>query len=192
MSRTPVPGWNRVDLDAVMAQPWRNGAGLTRELAAWPDAQDWAWRISVAEVSASGPFSHWPGVKRWFAVLGGYGLSLQVGETSHTLDTDSAPLSFDGALPCACELQGGPTQDLNLMLRQGRAEASMLRVKGRHSLQWTKPLTLAVYSAMGTARLAIDGEDLQLPARCLAWRSLDAPAQVRLLSEHALWMEIET
>jgi uncharacterized protein len=192
MSTVPVSGWNCVDLAAVAPQPWRNGAGLTRELAAWPGAQDWAWRISVAEVSASGPFSDWPGVSRWFAVLAGAGLSLQVGGTSHLLDADSAPLAFDGASPCSCELRDGPTQDLNLMLRQGRAEARMLRVKGTHSLQSTRPVTVAVYAAMGSARLEMGSEDLPLLARHLAWRMLDAPAQVHLMAEHALWMEIET
>ena len=192
MSTAPVSSWNCVDLAALASQPWRNGAGLTRELAAWPSAQDWAWRISLAEVNASGPFSDWPGVSRWFAVLAGAGLSLQVGGASHTLDTDSAPLAFDGASPCSCELRDGPTQDLNLMLRQGRAVGRMLRLKGMHRLQWTKPLTVAVYSAMGTTRLEIDGEDLHLPEHCLAWRRLDAPAQIHLVAEHALWMEIET
>ena len=192
MSDAPVSAWNRVDLDAVMPQPWRNGAGLTRELAAWPGAQDWAWRISVAEVTASGPFSHWPGVSRWFAVLAGAGLSLKVDGTIHALDTDSAPLCFDGAILTSCELRDGPTQDLNLMLRLGRAEASMLRVRGAHGLQWSRPVTVAVYSADGTARLELDGEVLELPARSLAWRRLDAPAKAHLVAKHALWMEIET
>ena len=191
MSAAPASGWNRVDLDAVMPQRWRNGAGLTRELAAWPDAQDWAWRISVAEVSASGPFSHWPGVSRWFAVLGGAGLSLTVGGTSHALGTQSAPLAFDGASPCSCELRDGPTQDLNLMLRQGRAQASMRRVHGRHSAAWTKPVTLAVYAVDAAARIELDGETWDLPARSLGWRRLEAPARVDLTAKHALWMEIE-
>lgn len=191
MSDAKNLGWTLVDLDAVPPQPWRNGAGLTRELAAWPNAQDWAWRISVAEVSASGPFSHWPGVQRWFAVLGGKGLSLDVDGIRHALDTHSAPLCFDGAAATACTLRDGPTQDLNLMLRQGRAGARMRRVTGAYSATWTQAVTLAIYAVDAEARIELDGKALRLPPRCLAWRRLDAPARIDLAAQHALWMEIE-
>ena len=49
-----------VRVDAVAAVPWRNGGGVTRELLAWPDPRDWLLRVSVAEISASGPFSQLP------------------------------------------------------------------------------------------------------------------------------------
>ena len=42
-----------VRVDDVAPVPWRNGGGLTRELLAWPAAQDWAIRISVADIIAS-------------------------------------------------------------------------------------------------------------------------------------------
>jgi environmental stress-induced protein Ves len=41
--------------------PWRNGGGRTRELLAWPSAEDWQLRVSVAEIEADGPFSAFPG-----------------------------------------------------------------------------------------------------------------------------------
>ena len=63
--------------------PWRNGGGLTRELLAWPDGGDWAVRVSVAEIEADGPFSTFPGVERWFAVLEGGGVALTIAGTEH-------------------------------------------------------------------------------------------------------------
>ena len=54
-----------------VAARWRNGGGRTRELLAWPDAADWKVRVSVADVESDGPFSAFPGVQRWFAVLEG-------------------------------------------------------------------------------------------------------------------------
>ena len=54
--------------------PWKNGGGVTREVAAFPDGagfDDFLWRISMAEVRADGPFSVFPGVDRVLAVLEG-------------------------------------------------------------------------------------------------------------------------
>ena len=51
---------------------WKNGLGWTREVLRWPHgADDWDWRISIAEVDKGGPFSSFPGVERSFAVQAG-------------------------------------------------------------------------------------------------------------------------
>ncbi|WP_413880799.1 HutD family protein [Candidatus Aalborgicola defluviihabitans] len=70
--------WHVVHLADVAATQWRNGGGLTRELASGPAGADWQWRLSVAEVAADGPFSRFEGVTRWFAVLQGAGVVLRV------------------------------------------------------------------------------------------------------------------
>ena len=70
--------WNVVRLADVAATPWRNGGGVTRELVAWPPQGEWQWRMSVAEVESSGPFSRFEGVQRWFAVLSGEGVALDI------------------------------------------------------------------------------------------------------------------
>ncbi len=100
------------------AQPWRNGGGVTRELLAWPGGRvDWQLRISVADIDADGPFSRFPGVERWFAVLEGAGVELTIAGAVHRLVRGDAPLHFDGAAPAHARLIDGPTRDLNLMLR---------------------------------------------------------------------------
>ena len=60
----------------VEPERWANGGGWTRTLLAWPDPARWALRISVADVEQAGPFSVFPGVDRWFAVLEGDGVRL--------------------------------------------------------------------------------------------------------------------
>ncbi|MFN9927385.1 MAG: HutD family protein, partial [Phenylobacterium sp.] len=50
-----------------LAVPWKNGGGITRELAVWPPGasfDDFVWRVSMAEVHQDGPFSSFPGVDR--------------------------------------------------------------------------------------------------------------------------------
>ncbi len=104
------------------AMPWRNGGGQTRELLTWPagSAPDqWQLRISRADIDYDGPFSAFPGVQRWFAVLKGAGVALRFGSTEQCLRAGDAPLSFDGAAAPGCRLLEGRTQDLNLMVRGG-------------------------------------------------------------------------
>ena len=117
--------WNVVSLASVAAAPWRNGGGVTRELVVWPPVGEWQWRMSVAEVEASGPFSRFEGVQRWFAVLSGAGVALDIAGERHTLTADSAPLVFDGTAPADCTLLAGATQDFNLMVRGPGARAAV-------------------------------------------------------------------
>ncbi len=70
--------WHTIHLADVAATRWRNGGGMTRELATWPAEGDWQWRMSVAEVGADWPFSRFEGVTRWFAVLQGAGLTVTI------------------------------------------------------------------------------------------------------------------
>ena len=113
-----TPAWRRVHADDVAPQPWRNGGGQTRELLAWPDAATWQVRVSVADIERDGPFSSFPGVQRWFAVLKG---------RRRRADDRRRPRTADAQRPAAgvrrrrrarhCRLIDGPTRDLNLMLR---------------------------------------------------------------------------
>ncbi len=107
-------------VDAVAPQPWRNGGGVTRELLTWPDGAPWNVRVSVADIDADGPFSAFPGVERWFAVIEGRGVELNFGGSIERIARGDAPLRFDGARAPLCRLLDGPTRDLNLMLRNAR------------------------------------------------------------------------
>ena len=117
--------WSVVRLADVTATTWRNGGGVTRELVAWPPQDEWQWRMSVAEVERSGPFSRFEGVQRWFAVIRGAGVALDIAGEQHTLTTESTPLAFDGAAPTDCQLLNGSTQDFNLMVRRPGAWAAV-------------------------------------------------------------------
>ena len=176
--------WKTVALEHVPATPWRNGGGSTRELLAWPGAADWQLRISVAEVERDGPFSSFPGIERWFAVLEGAGVELALAGVQHRLTPDSAPLRFDGAAPAYCTLLAGATRDLNLMALPGRAR--LQRAAGRQRLTWEAGRLVALYAPRAPAML----DDLPLPAATLAWRIAHAPGAAALACEQAWWMEV--
>ena len=108
-----------IHAEKVAPQAWRNGGGHTRELLAWPAGADWKLRVSLADIDADGPFSAFPGVQRWFAVVQGAGVRLRFADGERTLHLGDAPLRFDGADTPGCTLVAGPTRDLNLMLRGG-------------------------------------------------------------------------
>jgi uncharacterized protein len=159
---------NLVRCDRVEPQPWRNGGGLTRELLAWPSRDDWGLRISVADIRADGPFSAFPGVERWFAVLEGGGVMLALPEGRRCVEAGDTPLHFRGEAAPHCELLDGPTRDLNLMIR---------RDAGRGAMQHAQPgkdfAPRAGFRALFSAEACVlqaDGADaLQLPAFALAW-----------------------
>jgi len=186
--------WHTIALADVAPSPWKNGAGLTRELLAWPTPQDWVFRLSVAEVQADGPFSRFDGVQRWFAVLSGAGVRLRLGAAErddvHTLTPASNPFCFDGALPVDCTLIDGATQDFNLMLRADLARAHMQRVTGRLQSKDTAARTVAVWSGDAGAELWLGQDCTTLCPHTLAWQAMSEGAELEVLGANALWMEI--
>ena len=182
--------WQVVHLKDASPSPWKNGDGTTRELVAWPQADDWLWRISVAEVTRSGPFSRFEGIERWFAVLEGDGVALSTHGERHRLTADSAPLRFDGGLATDCELLGGPTRDFNLMTRSGAATATMTRAQGHLSLPVDATEIIAIYSISTGTSARFDSESISFTAHSLAWRVAVRPEVLEVDAEQALVIRI--
>lgn len=182
--------WQVVHLKDVAPTVWRNGGGMTRELVALPDAQHWSWRASVAEVAQSGPFSSFEGVQRWFAVLEGDGVCLTVDGYLHRLTQGDQPLKFDGAALTSCELLGGATQDLNLMV-QGGPSAHMQRVDSSFKMTLNTPKIVAVYAHKERAKVQIGSDFHELLPHTFGWAHVDAGTAVHLQASDALLMEID-
>jgi uncharacterized protein len=184
--------WNVIPLSAAPASPWRNGGGVTRELAAGPARDDWAWRISVAEVAADGPFSHFPGVQRWFAVVRGNGVRLAVDGKVHEVVASSEPLEFDGGAQVDSWLLAGATQDLNLMVRRERASARMMRLSGPQRVATVTESVVAVYALdAATSVRGPEGSKLaELPPQCLGWALLPGGTELDVVTSGAICMQI--
>lgn len=180
-------------LSHASEQTWRNGGGSTRELLAWPQTDDWWVRISVAQITRDGPFSAFAGVQRWFAVLQGDGVMLRLGDTPITLTSEDPPLAFDGAAAPVCELLGGPTQDLNLMLRPDAGSGRMARAPAGE--EWFSQAPVRAVYTLDPVWLQIDDSDaLAMAADSLAWHEDAAAQRWRLRAPgddtvRALWME---
>ena len=151
---------------SVAAQAWRNGGGQTRELLVWPAAENWQLRISRADIEADGPFSAFPDVARWFAVLQGAGVALSFADGERVLRAGESPVCFDGAAAPGCKLLDGPTQDLNLMLRGGNGV--MRRAHISHS--WREAFTMrGVYTTVAGAWRG-DSQACDLREHTLLWQ----------------------
>jgi environmental stress-induced protein Ves len=184
---------NLVRCDALEPQPWRNGGGLTRELLAWPEGAAWSLRISVADIRADGPFSPFPGVDRWFAVLQGAGVVLALPQGRRVAEALDAPLAFRGESAPQCELLGGMTRDLNLMLRRDAGQGAMQRAQAGEDFA-VRSNFRALFSA-DALMLQGDGTDaLALPAMSLAWADGGAHGVWRITADEpvrAFWMHFE-
>ncbi|MHA7296408.1 HutD/Ves family protein [Pseudarthrobacter sp. MDT3-1] len=107
----------------LRSEPWRNGGGVTRELASHPkaaSAQDgaWDWRVSIADVSKAGDFSAFPGMERVLTVIDGELLLLTVDGAEHPLEK-YRPFRFSGEAAAHSALPTGDIRDLNVITRTG-------------------------------------------------------------------------
>lgn len=107
---------------------WKNGAGWTSEVFRFPDADDWSWRLSIAEVETDAPFSTFPGVERALVLLEGNGMRLRFddGDTRELLPPGGMQC-FSGERPLVGQLVDGPSRDFNLMWKRDQVDAQLWR-----------------------------------------------------------------
>jgi len=166
------------------ATPWKNGKGMTREIAAFPPGaaiDDFEWRVSIADVREGGPFSNFPDIDRRLAVLEG-AIRLNVGdEAAVTLVPGSDPIAFPGDIPCQADISDGAARDLNVMTRRGRFSSHMTLVAA------DGPVPIPA-NACTAILVALCDLTLQIGQAAIALKSFDAaqfdgpmPDGVRLL-----------
>ena len=158
--------------------PWANGGGVTYEVIRSPnDGDDFDWRLSVAEVATEGPFSSYPGVDRILLLLQG-SMSLKIDDRVDHLGP-CAPVSFPGEASVVSVLPSGPTMDLNVMTRRGRATADV-EVLSHPDFEFSpdQESDTFVFVADGTWRVA--GKDLA------PWDCVVAEEPIRLHGEGTL------
>jgi uncharacterized protein len=100
------------------ATPWKNGGGITHEAIRVPAiGKAFRWRVSVAQIENSGPFSDFADYNRKMVLLRGCGVRLTFDGGQQTYLREAGDMAeFDGALATQCDLLDGPCADLNLMV----------------------------------------------------------------------------
>ncbi|MEP3328884.1 HutD family protein [Sedimentitalea sp.] len=109
--------------------PWKNGGGITRNIARGMRADQAVWTISRADVAQDGPFSDFAGMMRVLTVVSGGPMILE----TPTATIDAAlwqPARFDGGIKVNSRLTGGPLTDLNLMFDLAHCDGNVLVRQG--------------------------------------------------------------
>lgn len=114
---------HKITFQDLAITPWKNGAGTTRQLWIHPaDAtlDNFAFRVSAADVNALGPFSDYCGINRSLAVLTGQGLTLAMTDgTTVAFTPKHTVVDFDGAHAPTTIACPEPVLDMGVMSRQG-------------------------------------------------------------------------
>lgn len=146
-------------------QAWKNGGGITHQLARSDDSLGMRWRVSIAEVATDGPFSRFEQTDRIIMLLQGNGFCLHgAADQTVVLDTKLQPFAFAGETAIDCTLIDGPVRDFNLMTRRSDVKASL------QVLSVTEPLSLQLanesllYLASGQLQLSCKDQSYQLEA----------------------------
>jgi environmental stress-induced protein Ves len=187
---------------------WKNGAGSTTEIAAFPQGagfDDFGWRISLATIARNAPFSSFPGIERSLAVIAApeSGLLLQVDGDPVRLDATCEPLRFPGEAVVTASVDAAST-DFNVMTRRGKYTHRLERVTvapgATREFERRGDATLLFFAA-GQGELHIasdrsrDGRTLTLFDTLLLddddprrWR-IDAPAGATLLVAEIFYVQ---
>lgn len=164
----PSSSIQRILVSDIAATPWKNGGGVTREIATGPSpgagahpGADWGWRISLAEVAQDGPFSIFPDTDRIIAVIDGAGMDLVRPDGSILALDLYRPVRFDGEAPLAGRLRRGPVRDLNAMVRRGQfaAEMQILQRLLPVSLETAGSDCLVVLTLSGSCTVRLDDSE---------------------------------
>ena len=108
--------------DSLSETPWKNGGGVAVDIVTAPASATgdrFDWRINVATIARSGPFSAYPGVDREFRLIDGGPLTLRVGDREAVeLEPGGDGVAFPGDVPTRVELAGPPCRAFNVLARR--------------------------------------------------------------------------
>jgi len=145
------------------SSPWKNGGGITHEAMRVPERGDaFRWRVSVAHIDVSGPFSDFAGYARTMVLLRGAGIALKLSDGTRRIMRAAGDLAqFDGALGVESELLNGPCVDLNLMTSNamGPVRARVERLHRPLSCTVRTNESMVVFPIDAAVEIQADGED---------------------------------
>jgi environmental stress-induced protein Ves len=128
----------RLDPKAYRRTPWKNGGGVTIDIAddyaPGSEPGSWSgmlWRFGHTRILEPGPFSDLAGFDRILTVIRGRGLVLQI-EGGAALDAREPfrPVRFLGEDRIVSRLEAGPVTVLNLLADRTKYEIGVLILRG--------------------------------------------------------------
>ncbi len=145
-----------------VVMPWRNGAGVTAQIAIEPadcdfSNMDFEWRLSSARIQDGNTFSQFPGYDRLLTVVSGEGLLIN----NHELGPFDV-VEFQGEDKVECSVIDEPVEDLGIIFKRDKYLCSM------QLLDVTAPMYLKMdegthFFLSLSEQAIVDGTDLNSP-----------------------------
>lgn len=166
--------------------PWKNGRGVTLEVARQPAAgEEFAWRLSLAQIDADCDFSPYPGYRRALVLVTGDSLRLRFkGHGSCSLSPAGRGTRFHGDWQTHCSVPLGCCTDLSLIVRTGSAARPACIVRAPMLLRIKSSRRVVVAGGLHGALFALDGSAAVTDSSGARPRSL-RPRDTLLLSAGA-------
>lgn len=180
---------------AYRSMPWRNGRGFTLEIAREPAAgEDFAWRLSLADIDRDSAFSAYPGYRRALVLVAGSSLQLRFrGHGNCLLDPAKRGTRFEGEWETRCAVPEGRCTDLSLIVHRGAIGRSTAVVRPPRVLHLKSAARLVLPGNLHGALFVLEGSVAvteSIHARARAARSRDtlllAPGPQRTLGLRSL------
>ena len=147
-----------LDPDRYVRTPWKNGGGVTTDIAFDGDV----WRFSRTPITAAGPFSDYTGFDRLQVLIAGSGLVLQTTSGEIDVRRPFRPVRFAGETPIVSRLEAGPVEVINLMGERRRVQLDLAVLEAGRQQRLGPGIHIAYCPAgHATLRLADDTHDLQ-------------------------------
>lgn len=147
-------------LQALPREAWKNQGGWTRTVASAQGADGQTdWRVSVADITAAGPFSVFEGLDRQAVMLQGARLRLRAEppdppEPDICFNGAGSRAAFAGERRLVCDAPTEPTALWNVMHRRGRVRAEVA-VHSDTVLHLPPARHLLIYVMSGDMELAL-------------------------------------
>ena len=141
------------------AMPWRNGRGVTLEIAREPaTGAEFTWRLSLANIDEDGDFSAYPGYSRALALVAGESLRLRFRGHGHSrLSPTRRGTRFEGEWQTHCAIPKGRCTDLSLIVRKGSAVRPLSVVRQPRVLRLESTRQVVVARDLYGALFVLDG-----------------------------------
>lgn len=168
------PGFRVLRHATYRAMPWRNGRRSTREIAREPaTGEEFAWRLSLADIESDGDFSSYPGYSRALVLVAGTRLHLQFrGRGRSLLSPAKRGTRFEGDWKTHCAAPDGRCTDLSLIVRKGSTARPASIVRAPRVLRLESSRRVELSGELYGALYALDGsvaitESIRARARIL-------------------------
>jgi uncharacterized protein len=105
----------RLDPAHYVTTPWKNGGGVTVDIAVVTDNDGDVWRFGRTPIVAPGSFSDYSGFDRVQVLVAGSGLVLKTPDGEIDVREPFRPVRFAGETPIVSRLESGPVEVVNLI-----------------------------------------------------------------------------